>query len=262
MYDINDKMAYFFGFFWGDGGMKSNNKPTIPKICIAKDDGQQLYSLFQECFEFSYVEYAQLNRKIRSTFYFKNKELKSFLLEMGGMNKSYLAPTKILKVIPEDLHRYFWRGLIDADGCFCKRKDRKGGSFSITSTIAQDWSEAEKLFSSLGIENSRIFRKKYKNGNSSTIEIKYGPDLLRLGNYIYNENFDGIGLKRKFDKFNLIKESLPKRSSQFKGVSFHNGFGRWRVYVKRKFIGWFLTEREAYEARAKFLNQKSVSERY
>lgn len=261
MYDINNKMAYFFGFFWGDGGMKSNNRPTIPKICIAKDDGDQLYSLFQECFLFSYTEYAQPHRKIRSTFYFKDKELKKFLLEIDGMDKSYLAPTKILKAIPEHLHRYFWRGLIDADGCFCKSKSRKGGAFLITSTISQDWIEAEKLFTSLGIENFRIFRKEYKNGNSSTIEIKYGPDLVRLGNFIYDDVYDGLGLKRKFDKYNLIKDSLPQRSSQFKGVSFHNGFGRWRVYVKRKFVGWFFTEREAYEARAKFLAEKSAAEK-
>jgi hypothetical protein len=261
MYDINDKMAYFLGFFWGDGGMKSNNKPTVPKICIAKDDGQQLYPLFQECFEFSYTEYAQLNRKIRSTFFFKDKELKRFLLEMDAMNKSYIAPTKILQAIPQDLHRYFWRGLIDADGCFYKCKGKKGGTFSISSTLNQDWSSFEKLCDSLGIENLSVYKRETKKGDSSAVEIKYGPDIQKIGHFIYGENFDDIGLKRKFDKFIEISNSLEKLTSSKKGISFHKGIKKWRAYVKRQFLGWWNTEEEAYQARIKFLNQKSASER-
>jgi hypothetical protein len=262
MYDINNKTAYFFGFFWGDGGMKSNNRPTNPRICIVKEDAENLYETFKECFEFSYSEYAQPNRKIRSTFYFKDKALKAFLLEMDGLNKSYLAPTKILKAIPEHLHKYFWRGYIDADGCFYKCKNKKSGAFSISSTINQDWSEVKNLFSYLEIENFSIFEKKTKSGNSSSFEVKYGPDIKKVGNFIYGSKFDGIGLKRKFDKFTEISDSLEKLTSNKKGISFHKGNKKWRAYVKRQFLGWWNTEEEAYSARIKFLAQKSVSEKY
>lgn len=261
MYDINEKMAYFFGFFWGDGGMKSNNKPTIPKICIVKEDAENLYETFKECFEFSYSEYAQPNRKLRSTFSFRDKNLKKFLLEMDGLNKSYMAPTKILKAIPSQYHKYFWRGYIDADGCFYKRKNKKGGVFSICSSLSQDWIEAEKLLSSLDIDNFKVFRKKTKNGSSSVIEVKYGPDIKKMGQFIYGDSFDGIGLKRKFNKFKEISDSLINMTSDKKGVSFHAGIGKWRAYVKRKFLGWWNTEEEAYEARLRFLNQISASEK-
>lgn len=261
MYDINNKTAYFFGFFWGDGGMKSNNRPTNPRICIVKEDGEKLFETFKECFEFSYSEYAQPNRKLSSTFYFKDKALKAFLLEMDGLNKSYLAPTKILKAIPEHLHKYFWRGYIDADGCFYKCKNKKGGKFSISSTINQDWSEVKNLFISLEIENFSIFKKETKNGNSSTFEVKYGPDIKKFGDFIYGDQFDGIGLKRKFDKFTEISQSLEKLTSNKKGISFHKGIKKWRAYVKRQFLGWWNTEEEAYLARVKFLAQKSASEK-
>lgn len=259
MYDINEKMAYFFGFFWGDGGMKSSGKPSTPKICIVKEDAENLYDIFRECFEFSYSEYAQPNRKLRSTFFFRDKNLKKFLLEMDGLNKSYLAPTKILKAIPSQYHKYFWRGYIDADGCFCKCNNKRGGSFSISSSLTQDWLEVEFWLKNLDVNNFRIYRNKTKNGNSSVIEVKYGPDIKKIGKFIYGDSFDGIGLKRKFNKFKEISDSLTNLTSSKKGISFHKGIGKWRAYVKRKFLGWWNTEEEAYEARLRFLDQISVS---
>ena len=50
------------------------------------------------------------------------------------------------------------------------------------------------------------------------------------------------------------------RSSK-QGVSFHKGIGKWRAYVKRKFLGWWDSEEEAYLARIKFLDQISASEK-
>ena len=156
------------------------------------------------------------------------------------------------------MHKYFWRGLIDADGCFYKRKDKKGGSFSISSTLNQDWSSVEFLCASLGIDNFAIYRKETKKGNSSVFEIKYGQDIQKIGNFIYGEEFDGIGLKRKFNKFIEISSSLEKLTSSKKGVSFHKGIKKWRAYVNRKFLGWWNTEEEAYKARLRFLDQKSA----
>ena len=261
MYDINEKMAYFFGFFWGDGGMKNKEKSSTPKICIAKDDADVLASIFADCFEYCYSEYAQERRKVRGTFVFKDKDLKKFLLEMGCMNKSFETPSKFLRAIPCHHHKYFWRGYIDADGCFSKCKNKRGGAFSISSSLMQDWSEVEVWLKNLGIENFRIFRNKTERGNSSVIEVKYGPDIKKIGQFIYGDSFDGIGLKRKFNKFEQISNSLMNLTSTKKGVSFHKGIGKWRTYVKRKFLGWWNTEEEAYVARLRFLDQISASEK-
>lgn len=261
MYDINEKTAYFFGFFWGDGGMKSKGKPTTPKICIAKNDSDVLAPIFADCFDFNYSEYAQEGRKIRGIFTFKDKNLKKFLFEMDCMDKSFKAPSKLLNLIPSQYHKYFWRGYIDADGCFYKRKSKRGGTFSISSSLDQDWLETETWLKSLGVNNFSIFRKETKSGNSSVIEVKYGPEIKKIGHFIYGDLFDGIGLKRKFNKFQEISNSLLDMTSSKKGVSFHKGIGKWRAYVKRKFLGWWNTEEEAYLARIKFLDQISAFEK-
>jgi len=260
MYDVTNELAYFLGFFWGDGGMKTNNKATTPKICIAQEDAVHIFPIFESLFDFQYTEYQQKNRKLRATAVFnRNKELRDFLFSMDCLDKSFLAPTKILAFLPKEFHNYFWRGYIDADGCFYKSKSNKGGRFSISSTYEQDWSKTLEWLDSIDAKNYKIYRKDYGKGRSSVIEVTYGPDIKKIGEFLYGSLYDNIGLKRKYDKFKLIVDSLPFRSSQLMGVSFHKGEGKWRSYVKSKFLGWWNTEEEAHQARLRFLTQKSAS---
>ena len=103
---------------------------------------------------------------------------------------------------------YFFRGIIDGDGCFYNGKGLK--LFSVTSSIEQDWKYLEDLFNSLNIEY-KIRKKEHKNktGNishSSLIEVIGINRIIKIGNYIYNGfDLDKIGLKRKYDKYLSIK---------------------------------------------------------
>tara|TARA_R110000744_G_scaffold7342_3_gene25328 strand:+ start:12881 stop:13555 length:675 start_codon:yes stop_codon:yes gene_type:complete len=62
------------------------------------------------------------------------------------------------------------------------------------------------------------------------------------------------------DEINYIKP--PVRSSEYEGVSHHKKNDKWTCYAKidgkRKYIGSFETEIEAYEARKKFIKKGSV----
>jgi hypothetical protein len=250
--------VYFLGFFWGDGGIKCKDKATIPKISIVSDDAVFIEKIIPPWIVYTKKIYCQENRRERTDFKFKNLELKQFLIEFGAMNKSWDNQSKILSKIPTNLHYYFWRGFIDADGCFYKNKKQRGGSFSICSSIKQDWSSVESLLESIDIYNYKIYRKITKNGCSSTIEIKYSQDINKLGNYIYS-NYDEIGLLRKYKKFIEIKSSMENLTSSYKGISFHKKIKKWRAYYKNKFLGWWDSEEEARQARVKFLSQTFVS---
>ena len=256
-FKIDKNIAYFFGFFWGDGGMKANDKITKPKICIVKEDAEKLMDTFS-CLEYSYKDYCQENRKERRTFTFNSKIVKEILIKLNGFNKSVAAPTKVLNFIPKKLHLYFWRGYIDADGCFYKRKIKKGGAFSISSSLNQDWSSVEKWLKSIGVENYNIYRKETSFGDSSTIEVKYGPDIKKIGDFLY-ENYDGIGLDRKYLKYTEIINSLEILTSKTKGVSFCKKQKKWRAYFKRNHLGWFDSEEEAIRSRIKAQVQIIVS---
>jgi hypothetical protein len=251
MYDIDKHWAYFLGFFWGDGSIRG----TASVIGITNKDGECIENIFERCISYKKRLYSPVNRQPQAFYYFGDKCFRKFLFEYDFWDKSALSPTKILNIIPFEFKRYFWLGFIDADGCFYKSKAGRGGRFSISGSHTQDWSDFLLLLTELDIENHHLYRNDYGKGKSSRIEISYGPDLVRLGNFIYGENFD-LGLKRKYLKYLEIKQSLPILVSQWKGVSFHKGEKKWRAYVKRKFLGWFDTEEGAHNARIRFLAAK------
>lgn len=254
MIDVFDKYwAYFLGFFWGDGSVRNG-----AVIGIVNDDGLKIENIFEKCVPFKKSLYQPKNKRLQSYYYFRDKCFFSFLIENDYWDKSNLSPTKILSRIPKENHRYFWLGYVDADGCFYKRKGRIGGAFSLSGSYEQDWSDFLILLKELEIENFFYFQKAFSSGRSSVFEIKYGPDLFRLSKYLYPNDFE-FGLKRKFDKCQSIISSLPTVSSQWKGVGYHKGEGRWRAYgPKNKYLGWFDTEEEARQARVKYLAQIAV----
>lgn len=246
MYDINCKFfCYFLGFFWGDGSVKQTAQINVVYI-----DGIELRSIFKKCLSFSSRKWIPknkdgCNRQDQMFFSKFDKPLNKFLKDNGFENKSIDSPSKILKIIPNNLHRYFWRGFYDADGCFYKRKDGKGGKIQISGTYEQDWSDLEKLLYSLNIQDYSIERKKYKS-KSSVLVVRYGPSLITLGDYLYSGSC--FGLKRKYDKFLEIKNSLPKITSKHKGISLCGRTKKWRAFHKRKYLGYFAEESKAIEA--------------
>lgn len=240
-----DEFSYFCGFYWGDGSSQKSLK-----MQIVKRDGRVLKKVFEQFLRFKYREYkpsqegAFLRQEV-SYFSGFEKELSLFLMENDYHSKSFIAPTKILKLINP---KYFWQGLVDADGCFYKKKTN-GGSFTLTSTIDQDWSEAIAWLESLGVFNISIYKKNYKHSKCSVLSIRYSEDIKKIGDYLYSDKI--IGLKRKFKKFQSIKNSLPTLTSTIKGVSFCKKKNLWRAYKNRTHLGWFKTEEAAILARSR-----------
>ena len=61
----------------------------------------------------------------------------------------------------------------------------------------------ENLSIYLKINKYSIKRQLTKRGNYSQFKITNKSDILKLGNYIY-QNYDNIGLERKFNKYQDI----------------------------------------------------------
>ena len=64
------------------------------------------------------------NRKPQMSIYFCNSSFYDIFQNKYFINKSESAPLDILKIIPVDLKRYFYLGLIDGDGCFYFKNKR------------------------------------------------------------------------------------------------------------------------------------------
>ena len=123
--------------------------------------------------------------------------------------KSNLQPNKILNFIPNNLHSYFYLGLFDGDGCFYIKSNTM--QFVYASTYNQNYTFIENLFNLLNIRKYAIKRSvSKKNHKSSCIRITNHDDISKLIYFLYQDNIYDIGLKRKYDKAQLILNNKPK----------------------------------------------------
>lgn len=204
--------AYSLGFLWGDGYLVSHS-PTCKYInfSIVRSDFDNIFKYF-ECWGKWSIHYAAERRghKEQGQATLCNRIMGWFLKENDYKNKSTVSPTKILSNIPEVLRHYWWRGYIDADGCFYYHHKQYLYQFSIAGSYNQDWQETMALFSLIGIKKYKVNRrlhtnyKSYKDTRDSVIRVSNSRDIVKLGDYIYRDGCD-IGLIRKYEKYLVIK---------------------------------------------------------
>ena len=97
-------------------------------------------------------------------------------------------------------------GLSDADGCWYLNKN-KCYQYTISSTFDQDWKHITDIFDYLKIKYSirrRVQKRKDSlNTKSSTVVVSNRNDVIKLGEYLYADDF--IGLRRKYEKYLKFK---------------------------------------------------------
>lgn len=227
-YIVNSpEKAYTLGFLWGDGTIKKHKITTnswsniyYPNLEINKKDLDEIIKLFNVWGNWSLYVRQRPNRKKQGSITLFNPYFGWFLTENDYIIKSYTEPTKILSKIPENLKSYWWRGFIDADGCFYSNKC--ANQFSLAGQYDQTWKETVNLFISLNIEKYQIQQKIFKSklnliSRGSIIRISNSQTIIELGKYIYSDNLN-IGLKRKYNKYCFIRDRFNLKSDQTKIV--------------------------------------------
>jgi hypothetical protein len=220
-YKINSiEKSYTLGFLWGDGNLviRQNTEAYYPRFEITESDFDSIYQSFRVWGEWSIHRRHRENRKPQASATLCDKELGWFLFQNDYADKTYVEPTKILSKISAKLKPYWWRGFIDADGCFYTNQKEWLKQFSLAGSYELEWIEATKLFNKLGIETFKTNYRKVSNSESSTIRINNREGIIKLGNYIYADNLS-IGLKRKQDKFLEIKTIPERKHLRGEGVS-------------------------------------------
>lgn len=214
-YNITTKeIAYLLGIIWSDGFLNQSKNGYNHHLgfTIIKDDFITLKPILESIGKFNYYERKPKFKSWKTTVNIitNNKRIFNFLVENDFDKKSYTSADKILSKIPNDLKHYFFRGLIDGDGCFYYYKPKIGSTlrqFAISSTIDQDWTYFENLCKELNIEY-KIKRIKGDKSSYSSLRICNKNGISNLGYYIYNNiEIDQMGLKRKYEKFKLIMSS-------------------------------------------------------
>lgn len=219
------QMAYYLGLLWGDGHI------TKHQIILSNimDDGLQFYEMIQNLAKFKtyYGDRVSTtrNHKPLFTITLNNTKLAKYLTEMDYKVKSQATPAKILKTIPKDLHRFFWLGLVDADGSIYKK-----GKFSkliVCGTYEQDWTDLEQFIDEMKCASTITRTINRLNQKYSIIELYSRYDINHfLTNLYQTRHIDGIGLKRKYEKFLEVKDLClvkPRSPLNLNGVTEMNG---------------------------------------
>jgi DNA-binding transcriptional regulator WhiA len=196
--------SYFLGFLWADGSL---TKDTIQLEILSSDALKILPSISKIGDFLTSSRCRSVSNKPTTKIAIYNRDLSKYLREtLDYQTKSISAPTKVLSIIPEKLHRYFWRGYFDGDGSFSKTRTKKNPNWfsyrvEIVSTFEQDWSEFRKLLNSLNII-ARFSQRLRSNGHRhSAVAINRKDSVLKFGQYLFDELYDGIGLPRKFEVY-------------------------------------------------------------
>jgi hypothetical protein len=252
------ELAYFLGYFFADGTV--NKKTKNCQMMIATEDYGEIKHIFNKIGKVSiYALQRKSHHKPMTHIFFSDVEFGEFALTKGLKGDSF---EKVLTLIPDNLRHYFWRGLIDGDGCFFV--NRTSSRLTISSTLDFDWTSFQELCRNMSITFRMIYRTEPRN-TGSQLEIARRDDVIKMGQYIYQSHpTDNIGLPRKFNKFlqiiNLAIRNMEKE--YFKCIYWgkkpylalnNKGF-------KREFIGPFETPEDAVKAREDYF-KKNLPER-
>lgn len=233
--------VYLMGFIFADGHCRKKS-PQISIHMSTEDLNELLFIInkFGDWKTSSYISNGGKSTYIQTT----DKEFYDFFVNLDYKNKSYIEPTKILSIIPNDLKCYFWRGFFDGDATWTFKKGNYK-RFSIAGRFDYQWEEVIKLFHSLGIKKHGMIRRERECGKSSEIALSSFESIETLGNYIYkNYENENIGLSRKYKKFKEIsteRNEIEKRKKIFvknlqtQEIFIFDSFSKVKKFLKCKY---------------------------
>ena len=203
--------AYVLGFLWGDGTVKSyklsdgsiSNNHYV-EVEIVREDFEKIEKLFEVWGKWTKRFRKRIGRREQGILHIADGNFGWFLVQNDFEKKSISEPTKILSIIPNKYRCYWWRGFIDADGCFYA--GNKTSQFSIAGNYELNWGETVKLFDELDIRKYQVQHRIHQKSKSSAIRISNKNSIIKLGEYLYQDKLH-IGLRRKYEKLLLIKSS-------------------------------------------------------
>lgn len=224
--------AYLLGFLWGDGylyhksyvekrrmkkGISSYQKNSYHvKVECSEDDLSSLIPIFEKSGKWTSCKRQRANRKPQLCLSTCNRGLYDFLRAHNYKIKSGASP-EILKIIPEELTHYWWRGYFDADGYIYRIKNNGSGrskQVSISSVYDQDWTETSNLLDKLGVKYS--IRRAIQSEKSRYSEVRFTSNKSTeiFLDYIYSG--EDFGLLRKKETY--LKSKYSNSANEIKSV--------------------------------------------
>lgn len=202
-YDLkNPEIIYLLGFLWADGSIHHATSYHIA-LKIVSNDFKDINSIFERNGKWlKHIVKPKFSHHQEQTItYVNHKKLFQWLQNLGYDNKK--TPIKILKLIPNNLKHYWWRGYFDGDGCLYINTKNREKYVCISSNGDQDWSFFKKQF-----KGFTIIKQTFVHGRNSRIQAKKISTINHFLKYIYKGQ--QFGLTRKFNKYSIFKDLFIK----------------------------------------------------
>jgi hypothetical protein len=193
--EFSPENAYVFGFLWADGYVvRPPGRGYGVSLSIKKSDLLQILNLFDTSLGWKISYRARKEWSPQGTARIQNKPFHELLTELDYINKSIHSPSKVLEWLPKHLHKNWWHGYFDGDGCFYTNKKHYTYQICFAGNYDQDWSSCIEVLELLGI-SPKHNKIKSSNGNSSKLRFTKKAEVKKFLNWIHNDVV--FGLKRK-----------------------------------------------------------------
>lgn len=204
MTPTNPSVIYTMGLLWADGHVHIDKNIREIELASAYPDGDEFYKILSSYGKWNYYRYPQAYPKYkklkdRITIKTNNRPLSSFLVGKGYKSKSTASADDILKIIPQSLHHYWFRGLFDGDGHI--HANGRKIQLTMSGPHTQAWDYFVRLLNELGVSHS-IHLRINSRGKSSVLQFGGAKNAGKFLSFIYNgAEADKIYLRRKYNKW-------------------------------------------------------------
>lgn len=269
--DIDDPIiVYSLGFIWADGHLQKKGGTHALSVKVVETDGCYFQRITDRWAElgFKWGVYSEkgstrihkgvkIVSKPAVKFSLCDRFIGRFLSNHDYGIKSGASADKILAVIKPELRYLFFRGYFDGDGSFYYQGVGKQQKVTFSSCVNQDWSFILSLCKQIDVSPCVYITKPNKLGKSSVVQIPGRNGCINFLNYIYqNRDIDKIGYDRKYENFLSARLQPINYTSNLDGVCFMKSGPKnrkWLCYHKRKNIGFFASEEEAFAQRNNYI---------
>jgi hypothetical protein len=218
----NEQKAYWLGFIWCDGYMairhRDNHISYEFKLSLSDVDASHLEKFNLDLNGSYKVKYYDMGNSSftsehqEARLLITNQHFGKTLVEKYGLIPRRSDCSKILNNIPNYLMKHFIRGIVEADGTFCKYKITEKGhnvdKYRVSIGTNEDIVRfIEKHLMNHGIinmaERKLYQRHEGQDGEYKTLEISGKAQTLNILHYIYDDA--SVYLDRKYEKYlNII----------------------------------------------------------
>ena len=257
--------AYFLGLLMADGCVykRKEYKSFIIKISLQERDG---YILEKFSGDIKYegelkLRKASGNAQNQLCLSIASEQIYNDLIKLNCVpNKSLILEFPPVGSIPTHLMNHFIRGYFDGDGCITHNLETQKQNPKFRADFASTLKFCEKIKQIIYSETG-ILGKIKKQGNIFRLRFCGNKRVRALYPFMYKDAT--VFLLRKKEKFNYLNRCEVINTSKYKHVYFRpndtkgsNLTKKWMSTIKSlgktRYVGSFLTERDAYLALCEF----------